>query len=215
MDYSIIHLGGPEHTGPAEAAAVTTIIASHPGPLVLVISAFGGTAEALEAAAEYASPSAGSRFSESGKVAAEGNAARALRAERLASLLYEKHLAFLVSLAPEPGEMRRACDRLAEIRDDLVRLLGGPHSSAARRDRLRQTGELLFAVCVVAAFSRVGRTAVLVESEALGRALREAESGTGREATLPAIRAALRGHSTAVVPEYYMKLSGRQPVRVE
>jgi len=215
MDYSVIHLGGAKLIGIVDAALVTNIIASHPGPLVLVVSALDGTASALAAAAEGGPSAAIAGCSEPGRRAAARGAAQAHRRERLASLLYEKHLAFLVALAPEPGEMRRSCEMLAETRDELARLLGGLRLAAHRRERLLKLGERLLAICVAAAFSRVGRKAILVESEELGRALGEAEGAGGMESALPAIRAGLRGHSAAVIPEYYVRVSGRQAARVE
>lgn len=208
MDYTIVHLGLSDLSGPSGAAAVAAVMVSRSAPTILVVSDLGGSVAALLTAVGAAD----SRSADTGIL---DISACVGRGRRIASILYEKHLAFLVSLEPEPEALRQACDRLAELRDDLSRLLSGFRSAALRRERLVELGELFCAVCVAAAFSRSGRGAVLLESAELGRILLRAEGPAGQAEALPAIRAALRGHSAAVIPEYYVKLPGRQTARVE
>jgi hypothetical protein len=118
-------------------------------------------------------------------------------------------LAFLAFLEPTPEALRAACPRLDNLRDELARLLGGFRPSPDRHARILRFGARFCAVCVAAALSRDERGAVLVESEELGRAFREADAASDLEAFVPDVRAALRGHSTAVIPEYYVTMSDR------
>lgn len=202
MDYTVINFGDPALTGIADAARILKVLSSHSGPLVVVVSALKGTTETLKAASSAVA------FRMAGSPAES----RRRAVEHLASILYEKHLAFLASLEPRPEALRVACDRLYDLREDLTRLLGGLRSPPDRHVRILRLGELFSAVCIAAAFSRIDRGATLVESEELGLAFREAVGAAGMEASMPAV---LRGHSAAVIPEYYMKGSSRLAALVD
>lgn len=202
MEFRVISLGNSELAGIAEASRILKVLSSYTGPLVVVASALKGTIETLGAAASPVD------F----RTANSPVSSRSRAAEHLVSILYEKHLAFLASLQPQPEALRTACDRLSDLREDLSRLLGGPRSLPDCRAGILRLGERLSAVCIVAAFSRIDRSATLVEPEDFGRALREAGGAADIGASIPAV---LRGRSAAVIPEYYVTESSRMTALVD
>ena len=181
MYYTVVKLGGSVLTGIADSARILELLSGYPGPLVVVVSALKGTTDRLIAV---------------GRGAHAGN---------LASVLYEKHLAFAVSFEPAPEALRWACERLAALRDELGRLLSGSWMPHDRFSRIASFGERLCATCLTAAFSRLGRDAALLEPGELGLVARgtEEDAEAEMEASAPRVRAAVRGHATAVVPGYY------------
>jgi aspartokinase len=183
MKQAVLKLGGSVLRGPRDAAAILDIIDSHEDPLVVVVSAFKGVKDALEAAAD--------------------REASGISPEALLDSLREKHLAFAEAVGAPSAALEAATMRLDRILYRLSVLL----AADCPRDRAEiiGTGERLSATCVALAFAALGRPAPVVEPRELGFVVSEGPLGPFIDlgAAGPTIRAALERLYDSVVPGSY------------
>jgi len=194
MNRIVVKLGGSVLAGIADAQGILGLLGGYSEPLVVVVSALKGVTDRLVTAFESA------------------------ESEGFSDLLYEKHLAFLAAFEPPAQELGTAAAALAELRDELRQLLSSRCHVGDRRARVLCAGERFSAICIRAAFSRLGRRAALLEPAEIGlRALGgEEDASADLEYAGPRLRASLAGVDVAVVPGFYgvgadgsVKLFGR------